>query len=270
MFVPRVTAEGRFPNEIGLRYNTNLQISTGRKPAGSAGPPLPHATKREVPLVKQIRLIAIICLVTSAASATVFQPVSDRQLVDRSDAIVIATVRDAASHVRTDGYVVTDYRFDVEQALKGMASGTITVSEIGGVAGSRFTVISDSASYAPGERVMVFLRRRGDGTYFTTSMAMGKFSFTRTANGEAVVTRDVSELRDDPARLVDRFEQFVTIGKSEAYEAKLTPIATALHPIATAAPSSAYCLTFGSPLRWDGGESGTVPFFVKGTLTGVP
>src|SRR3954452_14383715 len=240
MFVPRVTAEPRFPNEIGLRYNTNLQISTGRKPAGSAGPPLPHAIKREVPLVKQIRLIAIICLVASAASATVFQPVSDRQLVDRSDAIVIAAVRDAASHVRTDGYVVTDYRFEVEQALKGMASGTITVSEIGGVAGARFTFISDSASYAPGERVMVFLKKRSDGTYFTTSMAMGKFSFTRTARGESVVTRDVSELRDDPARLVDGFQAFVSGKTTQPYSSTIASLA--FKPRTTAVPSD-YVLT---------------------------
>jgi hypothetical protein len=224
--------------------------------------------------VKQIRLVAIICLFASAASATVFQPVSDRQLVDRSDAVVIATVHDAASRVRTDGYVVTDYRFDVEQTLKGAAAGTITVSEIGGVSGSRFTFISDSASYTPGERVLVFLKKRGDGTYFTTSMAMGKFSFTRTAHGESVVTRDVSELRGDPARLVDGFAQFVKSGKSETYQTKLAPIATALHPIAQAAPS-AYVLTgCGTPgcfpVRVQGGESGSgLTFKSTGSLAGV-
>jgi hypothetical protein len=225
--------------------------------------------------VKQIRLIAIISLLASAASATVFQPATDRELVDRSDAVIIATVRDAASRMRADGYVVTDYRFDVEQTLKGAAAGTITVSEIGGVAGSRFTFIADSASYAPGERVMVFLRKRADGTYFTTSMAMGKFSFTRTARGESVVTRDVSELRDDPARLADRFEQFVTSGKSDAYQTKLTPIATALHPIATAAPS-AYVLIGCDvshncfPVRIAGGEAGGgLQFRSSGSLAGV-
>ena len=145
--------------------------------------------------MKPIRLIAtFVFLLASAVSATVFQPTSDRQLADRSDAVVVATVRDAAARVRSDGYVVTDYRFDVEETLKGAAAGTITVSEIGGAAGQRFTFISDSAAYTPGERVMVFLRKRSDGTYFTTSMAMGKFSFTRNARGEAVVTRDVSEL----------------------------------------------------------------------------
>jgi hypothetical protein len=224
--------------------------------------------------VKQIRVIAVICLLASAASATVFQPVTDRQLVDRSDAVVIATVRDAASHLRTDGYVVTDYRFDVEQTLKGAATGTITVSEIGGVSGSRFTFISDSASYTPGERVMVFLKKRSDGTYFTTSMAMGKFSFTRTARGETVVTRDVSELRDDPARLADGFAQFVKGGKSDAYQTKLTPIATGLHPIATAAPSAYVLTACGAPgcfpVRVAGGEAGGgMQFRSSGGLAGA-
>ncbi|HEV7573951.1 MAG TPA: M57 family metalloprotease [Thermoanaerobaculia bacterium] len=221
--------------------------------------------------MKQIRLIAVICLLASAASATVFQPVSDRQLVDRSDSVVIATVRDASSHLRADGYIATDYRFDVEQTLKGAAAGTITVSEIGGVSGSRFTFIADSASYTPGEQVMVFLKKRGDGTYFTTSMAMGKFSFTRTARGESVVTRDVSELRDDPARFVDGFGQFVKGGKSDAYQTKLTPIASGLHPIATAAPSAYVLTACGAPgcfpVRVAGGEAGAgLQFRSSGSL----
>ncbi len=227
--------------------------------------------------MKQIRLLtAVAFLVASAASATVFQPTSDRQLVDRSEAVVVATVRDAVSRVRADGYVVTDYRFDVEQTLKGTAAGSITVSEIGGVAGTRFTYISDSAAYTPGERVLVFLRKRGDGTYFTTSMAMGKFSFTRNAAGEAVVTRDVSELPGDPARMADTFSRFVRDSaqgnaNKETYTAKLTPIANALHPHPLdLAPASAYCLSFGQPLRWPGGESGTVHFFVTGTMPNVP
>src|SRR3954451_2490415 len=44
-FVPLVTAGSDLPNEIGLRYNAQLQISNGRNPAGSAGPPLPHHHK---------------------------------------------------------------------------------------------------------------------------------------------------------------------------------------------------------------------------------
>jgi hypothetical protein len=224
--------------------------------------------------VKQIRLAVLLLLIASAASATVFQPTNDRQLTDRSDAVVIATVRDASPHVRADGYVVTDYRLDVEQTLKGTATETITVSEIGGQAGGRFTVIADSATYTPGERVMVFLRKRGDGTYLTTSMAMGKFSFTRNARGEAVVTRDVSELRDDSPRLADAFARFVRNGKSEAYATKLTPVASSLHPIALFTASAYTAIACGTPgcfpTRVAGGESGAgLAFRSTGSLSGI-
>jgi len=219
--------------------------------------------------VKQIRLTVFLLFLASAASATVFQSTNDRQLTDRSDAVVIATVRDASSHVRADGYVVTDYRFDVEQTLKGTAAETITVSEVGGRAGDRFTFIADSAAYAPGERVMVFLRRRGDGTYFTTGMAMGKFSFTRNARGEAVVTRNVSELHDDPPRLADGFARFVRNGKSDAYITKLTPIASSLHPKALVA-ASAYTLTAcGDPGCFPARVFGSLTFRSTGILSGI-
>jgi hypothetical protein len=229
--------------------------------------------------VKSIRLaLAVVFLLASAVSATVFQPTSDRQLTDRSDAVVVATVRGATARVRADGNVVTDYRFEVEETLKGSAAGTITVSEIGGVAGQRFTFISDSAVYTPGQRVLVFLKKRGDGTWFTTSMAMGKFSFTRTARGEAALTRDVSELRDDPARLADEFKRFVSGNAiSETYTTKLTSIATTLRPIILATASS-YCifatdvLSQTRPIRWQLAETGIpVKFYVKdfGTMTGV-
>ena len=222
--------------------------------------------------MKSIRLVpAVVFFLASAVSATAFQPTSDRQLTDRSDAVVVATVRDAVAHLRADGYVVTDYRFEIEETLKGSAAGTITVSEIGGKTSQRFTFISDSAVYAPGERVLVFLKKRTDGTYFTTSMAMGKFSFTRTARGETALVREVSELQDDPARLAGEFKRFVQGKTSSPYTTTLTPIAMSLHPAPLASPTAAdYCLKFGPPLRWPGGELGTITFYVDGSLASVP
>src|SRR5207302_7502339 len=187
-----------------------------------------------------VRLLIVSLLAAATpASATVFQATSDRDLVDRSQAVVIATVRDSISHVRSDGYVVTDAHLAVEETLKGSTADVITVSEVGGATADRITFISDSAVYAAGERVLVFLRRRSDGTYFTTSMAMGKFSFTNDERGETL-TREVSELSGDPSRLGDAFIEFVrerSLGRSAAamYETKRVPAATALHPIAAAA-----------------------------------
>src|SRR5436305_6719485 len=102
-----------------------------------------------------------ILLLACSASAVVFDHLpTDTELVDRSDLVVVATVRHAASRIRPDnGWVITDYELAVEETLKGPADRTITVTEVGGVAEGRFTVISDAATYSVGERVLVFLHR---------------------------------------------------------------------------------------------------------------
>src|SRR5438874_8058154 len=116
--------------------------------------------------------VLLFLLTASVASAAVFDHLpTDRELIDRSDLVVVATVKRATAHIRPDnGWVVTDYEMAVEETLKGAARDTITVTEVGGVAEGRFTVVSDSATYATGERVLVFLHRAGDGTYYTTAM----------------------------------------------------------------------------------------------------
>ena len=199
---------------------------------------------------------------------------TDRELVDRSEAVVIATVIDASSHIDSNGHVITEYRLAVEQRLKGSAKAVITVAEIGGAAGGRFTFLSDSPTYIVGERVLTFLKQRNDGTWFTTSMAMGKFSYSRAAMGESVVTRSVSEISANPVRLADDFESFIRQAASgspiaeipKSYVTTLGFRADALRPRPQAFPASAYC--FGG--RWEGGESGAGPvFYVTGSLTSV-
>src|SRR5215218_11508714 len=112
-------------------------------------------------MLKRASAFAALLLLSSAAFAAVFdhRP-TDRELADRSDLIVVATVRGATARIEPQtGWVLTDYELAVEETLKGTASGTITITEVGGVDGDRFSVVTDGVSYAAGERVLVFLRR---------------------------------------------------------------------------------------------------------------
>src|SRR5947209_7758649 len=172
-------------------------------------------------------LLVSVC--ATPASAAVFDHLpTDAELVDRSDLVVIGTVRHAASRVRPDnGWVITDYELAVEETLKGTAAPAITLTEVGGVAGGRFTVIDDSATYTSGERVLVFLHRASDGTYYTASMKLGKFELTRNAQGASVVVRDTGELGAEPARLEREFKQFVRGESTAIYQTTLRPIAAA-------------------------------------------
>ena len=197
-----------------------------------------------------------------ALSATVFEKLSDRQLVDRSDAVVTAIVRDAVARETANGMIVTDYHLIVEEVLRGSVADTLTITEFGGTIGTRVVFIADSASYSPGERVMAFLKRRGDGTYFTTSMALGKFTFSKTARGQSVLVRQAEELRDEPARLEDGFKQFVR-GASVPYR---SATATSRLRVTPNGNAKNYALTAsGFPVRW---FNATVTFVVNGNPVG--
>jgi hypothetical protein len=198
-------------------------------------------------------------LTAGIASATVFERITDRQLVERSDAVVVGLIRDAFPRQTAEG-IVTDYHLIVEEALKGTVPDTLTITELGGVIGTRAVFVADGAEYTPGERVMAFLRKRPDGTYFTTSMALGKFTFARDANGQAIVVRHASELHE-PARLQKPFENFVRSGARG--EIRYVSV-TARTPVANG-NAKQYALTAsGFPVRW---FNATVPFLVNGSLS---
>src|SRR5690242_18495928 len=152
------------------------------------------------------KTLALLFLCATSVSAAVFDHLpTDRELVDRSELVVVGTVRRAESRIRPDtGWVVTDYEIAVEETLKGSPSATVIVSEVGGVAEGRFTVVSDGVTYRVGQRVMTFLRPTGDGSYVTTAMSNGKFEFARNGEGASIVLRDSGD-----ARLADAFAEFV-------------------------------------------------------------
>jgi hypothetical protein len=214
-------------------------------------------------------LFAVLILTAAAAQATVFVPFTDRQLVDRSDAVVVGTVLDSSTRVDANGLVITDYRLRVDEALKGAVEGEITVSEFGGQHEHRITFIEDAAVYAKGERALLFLRRHADGAYATSSMTRGKFTFSESLAGERVVVRDAAEM----PRLADKFEAFIRdTARGLTADANYTAVAMEKLIAKADATASAYTISaFGKGLRWAGKEnpaSTPVNFRVNGTVSG--
>lgn len=195
--------------------------------------------------------IAAVLLALSLSAAT-FELPSDAQLRGRADLIVVATVLDSASR-EADGAMVTDSRLHVEQLLKGHAAEYVTVTEFGGFANGRGVIIAGSATYEPGTRVVAFLRSRGDGSYFTSSMALGKYRFegdllVRDAHGIETMTGDPRETREAAAFIGElrsgRFTSAPRI-RSEAVRDAV--------PSTNANPPASYVFSGGSPskpIRW--------------------
>ncbi|HKO56018.1 MAG TPA: DUF4214 domain-containing protein [Thermoanaerobaculia bacterium] len=217
-------------------------------------------------------LFAVLILTAAAAQATVFVPFTDRQLVDRSDAVVVGTVLDSSTRIDANGLVVTDYRLRVDEALKGAVEGEITVSEYGGVHEHRITFIEDAAVYTQGERTLLFLRRRADGAYATSSMTRGKFTFAESLAGERVVVRDAAEM----PRLAEKFEAFIRdtargLTADASYTAVALPREEKLIAKADASAAAYTISAFGKGLRWAGKEnpaSTPINFRVNGTVSG--
>lgn len=138
-----------------------------------------------------------ILLLAGTASAATFGRVSDRDILERADVVVVATVVDSVSRETADRAIVTDSRLQVEDVLKGVAGSTITVTDFGGFVNGRGIVVPGSASYTPGERVLVFLHANADDSYTTAFMALGRFRFAQQKNGRAVLVRDEDGIQVD-------------------------------------------------------------------------
>lgn len=224
------------------------------------------------------RALVAVCLFTLAASlsAATFDLPSDRVLLDRAEAVVVGTVVSSTARQGSDGLIYTDHQVLIEQTLKGHTSSVIVISEAGGLLNGRGTVISGTAEYQPGSRVLTFLGRRADGTYYTTYMGLGVYRFAgkeliRTAEGIETIEGDAGQVRDASA-----FIDAIRDGEPErAPIATLSDLRTGT-PSVNAVPTAASYLklaTSGSEThaqRWPGCNSNCViGYFYRGSQPGI-
>ena len=169
--------------------------------------------------MRTVRLLALALalLASLPVSATSYVPMTDEALVDQAP--VIAVVEVQGSGPGQDGArPFTGYRVRVDKVLKGaMASGLrITVRVPGGARADGLALrIWGAPRFAPGERALLFLSPRTDGTYDIAHLMLGAFHEVRTG-GHRLAVRHLSEARAVarpgeplPAEPVRDFERFV-------------------------------------------------------------
>src|SRR4051812_29679495 len=138
-----------------------------------------------------VRLLIVSCLAaaTSLQAITYIVP-TDRDLVKRAEAIVIATAMESHSELRDGGRIVTVATLRLENVLKGTVEGDIVqLAELGGFVGGRVTFIPGSPRYEPGKRYLVFLRTNNFGEWMTYGFALGKFEFVSDLRGRELLIR---------------------------------------------------------------------------------
>lgn len=151
-------------------------------------------------------------MATSARAATFLVP-SDRDLVTAAKAIVVATAGESAGRRAPGGWIETVTALHVDEAIKGAvtAGETIHVTELGGKIGSLGYLVPGSPTYAPGERVLLFLDTNARGEWVSKAMAVGKF----TARGDRLLRAQLcgwdydGTAHDEPVRSGEKFLGFV-------------------------------------------------------------
>ncbi len=143
------------------------------------------------------RLVTAVTLavVTSSAFAITYIVPTDRDLVKRAEAIVVATALDSHSELRDGGRLVTVATLQVERVLKGAVGEKVELVELGGAIGNRVTMIPGSPRYEDGKRYLVFLRTNSRGEWMTYGFALGKFEFISDRQNRDLVTRGDSDER---------------------------------------------------------------------------
>jgi hypothetical protein len=141
-------------------------------------------------IIPRLLTAVTLAVTTSSALAVTYIVPTDRDLVKRSEAIVVATATQSHSQLTSDGRVVTIATLALEEVLKGELRGqtSIDLIEPGGVVGDRATFIPGSPRYTAGEHYLVFLRSTSDG-WATYGFGLGQFEYVTDPLGHQVLTR---------------------------------------------------------------------------------
>ena len=139
-------------------------------------------------------LLALLAgLLATAAAATTFIPMPVEELATSSEAVVIGTVQQLTGVGTNGGGVVTLVQLSVDEVAKGaIAEPVITLKEDGGVVGDQREVVFGAPRFQIGERVLLFLTLRPDGSLRTNHLSLGKFRIEVGVSGMPQARQDVA------------------------------------------------------------------------------
>ena len=134
-----------------------------------------------------------------AADTTLALALSVADMTDQADVIAIGNCVDTRS-MWVDNSLVTLVTVAVGEALKGMPGDTLTVVVPGGIDTNRRIPVAmtypGAPRLTPGETVFLFLNADSEvgGGYNVTGFSQGKFSIVEGADGQPMVTRDLTKV----------------------------------------------------------------------------
>jgi hypothetical protein len=144
-----------------------------------------------VPLTRSLLALAVTLAAARLADATLYVATNDRTLARRADTIVAGTVRSIATVATADGGIATRVTIDVDTQLKGRRATSVVVDQPGGAFGDRELWIEGAPQFRTGERQLLFLAERGDGTLRTVAFGLGQYHLHEREGRDTLAERSL-------------------------------------------------------------------------------
>jgi hypothetical protein len=154
------------------------------------------STLRPARLFLALALGAAAAILGVPAGATSYVMVADADLADQAAVIAEAHIV-AAEPSPAETMPATDYQVDIDRVIKGYTGGSSVVVRVpGGMRADGLAVkIWGAPEFAPGERALLFLTPRTDGTYAILHLMLGGFHIF-DANGGPVALRNLADAEE--------------------------------------------------------------------------
>jgi hypothetical protein len=142
-------------------------------------------------------LAAAILAAAVPASATTYVMVEDPVLADQASAVVDALVV-SVEPAPVAGRPATDYTVEVERLVAGSAPGTTLIVRVpGGVRPDGMELqLHGMPRFTVGERALLFLVPRDDGTFGILHLGLGAFHRVAAAGSPPLALRDLSDAQE--------------------------------------------------------------------------
>ena len=218
----------------------------------------------------KLLLAAGVLAIAAPSFAITYIVPPDRFEIERAGAIVVGRV--LGTHVESTRFgIETVTSIAIEEAIKGNPGNAVQVHTPGGTFDGETRFVPGLPAFTDGERVLLLLQQRDDGSYVISDLGLGTFRFVRDTNGRELVIRNEADVEGwdirgsvyvEQQRSAERFLDYVRgVARGEVVaEDYIVPAmprmvtAESLHPIAKAAfTASSYLLIYGSGLgtRWN-------------------
>ncbi|HVT34965.1 MAG TPA: M12 family metallo-peptidase [Nevskiaceae bacterium] len=197
-------------------------------------------------------------LVTVPAHALSYRMPPDAALVDGAPTVVLGHIESAAADPQRPNSA-TLYQLDVDRLLKGLAAAAILRVRVPGAYDATqpgSLVVPGAPVFMPGERLLLMLQPRGDGSYAISQLALGAFH-VRSIDGIDVLLRQPDQAAPQQWRRLDAFGSWIS-----SRAGGLLAAADYWVQLTGNVPALKYALEGSPPVRWfDFDQGRSVTFY---------